>query len=169
EGEKWEISILNGIHDAAKSVLEMRQSEGKNLQATITQQSEKIKATLVLLRDNRDMFIQEYTERIQMRIRQIIDDYSIVDEGRLQQEIALLAEKGDITEELTRIDSHIGHFMDTIQSSGPIGRTLEFITQEIQREINTIASKSQDAKMNQQIILMKRNTEKIKEQIQNIE
>lgn len=169
QAEEWEASILNGLHDTAKKALDMRESEGKQLQTDILKQLDDVQDTVQMLRMNRDDVMQEYRERIQTRINEYLDDLSIVDENRLQQEIALLAEKGDISEELTRMESHLHHFAETIQSSGQIGRVLDFITQEMHREVNTISSKSQDAKMNQKIILMKRNIEKIKEQIQNLE
>lgn len=166
--DKWETAILNGLHEAAGQVSDMRQSEGEHLQSDILRQLDDVRETVRLLRTNRNDVIRAYQTRIQMRVKAYVDDVSI-DDGRLQQEIAILAEKGDISEELTRIESHVEHFADTIQSEGQAGRTLDFIIQEMHREMNTIASKSQDAKMNQRIIHTKRNIEKIKEQIQNIE
>src|SRR5699024_4930082 len=155
EVKRLESSLLHGMNNVAEHVLEMRRSEGENLQKAIIQEIEKINEAVLYLRKNRESVMQHYAKRIQTRIEQFVDDPDYLEEGRLQKEIAVLAEKGDITEELTRIDSHIDHFTQSIHSAGPIGRTLDFITQEMQREVNTVASKSQDAKMNQQIILMK--------------
>lgn len=85
------------------------------------------------------------------------------------QEIALLAEKGEITEEITRLQSHFRHFSNVLNETGAVGRKLDFINQEIHREINTIGSKSIDPLMSELVVTLKSENEKIKEQIQNIE
>src|SRR5699024_12076536 len=92
-----------------------------------------------------------------------------IDHTRLHQEVALLVEKGDITEELTRLSNHIVHFLTTIREQGTMGRKLEFITQEMHREANTIGSKAMDTKVNKWTINLTSHIEKIKEQVQNNE
>ena len=93
-----------------------------------------------------------------------------LDNTRLLQEIAIIADRSDISEELTRIDSHLKQFLDfTNNTNNPIGRKLEFIVQEINRETNTIGSKSNDFEISQAVVEIKSNLEKIREQLQNIE
>src|SRR5699024_5443584 len=92
-----------------------------------------------------------------------------VDQTRIIQEVAILAERGDIQEELTRLFSHLDHFEKVASHTTPIGRKLDFITQEMHREVNTIGSKSVDTEISETIVAMKSDIEKVKEQVQNIE
>lgn len=98
-----------------------------------------------------------------------MEDNSSVDQNHLLQEIAILAEKSDITEEITRLFSHLEHFKQTAAQSGAIGRKLDFIIQEMHRETNTIGAKSADASISELVVQIKSNLEKMKEQVQNIE
>ena len=92
-----------------------------------------------------------------------------VDEARLAQEIAFMADRGDITEELVRFDSHLRQVDDTLLLTEPVGRKLDFLLQELNREVNTIGSKANDAEIASCVVQMKAELEKIREQVQNIE
>jgi len=92
-----------------------------------------------------------------------------VDETRIAQEVALLADRCDITEELVRFDSHLGQFDETLLMDEPVGRKLDFLLQELNREVNTIGSKANDAEMTALVVQLKAELEKIREQVQNIE
>lgn len=123
-----------------------------------------------LIEEQQKVIYHQYRERIQARIEEHIGNEISLDQTQLLQEIALLAEKGDIAEEITRLHSHLAHFTETIQCEGePLGRKLDFITQEMHREINTIGSKTVDIKISKHVVLVKSEIDKIKEQIQNIE
>ncbi|MEG1537379.1 MAG: DUF1732 domain-containing protein, partial [Clostridiales bacterium] len=112
--------------------------------------------------------VEEQSQRLQSRIADILGDVTI-DESRLANEVAFFADKSDITEELTRLSSHLHQFAHSLSALEPIGRKLDFILQEMLREINTIGSKSSTLSINKLVIEVKSELEKIREQIQNIE
>ncbi|WP_099158036.1 YicC/YloC family endoribonuclease [Virgibacillus ndiopensis] len=162
-------SILTSIEKACSKVSEMRENEGKHLLHDILNRMETIRNTITLLHTRRESVINEYRDRIFWRINEHLDGRASIDDARMLQEIALLAEKGDITEEITRLFSHIDHFLQTTENQDAIGRKLDFILQEMHRETNTIGSKSTDPKIGEWVVSLKSDVEKIKEQIQNIE
>lgn len=164
-----EYSVIQAIEKALEKVQNMRLKEGKELQNDLLERIKKIKNRIKQLGDRRKIVIIEYRDRILDRINNYLEDTSIYDESKLLQEVALLAEKGDITEELTRIHSHIRQFEEITEEGPLIGRKLDFIIQEVNRELNTIGSKSNDTWISEQIIYLKSEAEKVKEQIQNIE
>jgi len=102
------------------------------------------------------------------RVQELLGEAEI-DESRLAQEVALFAEKSDITEEIVRLQSHIQQFRDSLEARGPRGRQLEFLLQEIHREVNTIGSKANDLEIAQKVIHIKTELERLREQIQNVE
>lgn len=111
----------------------------------------------------------DYRKRVERRIEEYVGSRLTLDDSQLHQEIAILAEKGDITEELIRMFSHLEQFQVIIEEAGPLGRRLDFIAQEMHREVNTIGAKSIDSKISNLIVNIKNELEKIREQIQNIE
>jgi uncharacterized protein (TIGR00255 family) len=115
------------------------------------------------------LVIEEYQERILKRMNDYQENKAEMDETRIHQEIAILTEKGEITEELIRIKSHTEHMRKTLQEDGSIGRKLDFICQELHREANTIGAKSTASEISHVDVLLKSEIEKIKEQVQNIE
>ncbi len=162
--------LLASVKIAAERVEANRQREGSFLQKDINERIIEIKNMVSLIEEQQKVIYYHYRERIQTRIEEHIGNKLSVDQSHLLQEIALLAEKGDIAEEITRLHSHLAHFTETIQREGePTGRKLDFITQEMHREINTIGSKSVDIKISEHVVLVKSEIDKIKEQIQNIE
>lgn len=162
-------AIIASTKRACKQVLLMRKEEGGFLLKDLNGRMRAIQETVFQLQTRRENVIEEYRDRIQSRINNYIGENDIMDQARLHQEVALLAEKGDITEEITRLLSHIDHFFETIELNNAIGRKLDFIMQEMHRETNTIGSKSTDGKIGIWIVSLKSEIEKIKEQIQNIE
>ena len=107
-------------------------------------------------------------ERLRERVAQLLGDTSI-DEARLLQEVAILADRCDITEELVRFSSHCTQFGESLASPEPVGRKLDFLVQELNREVNTIGSKANDAEITSQVVALKAELERIREQVQNIE
>lgn len=124
---------------------------------------------LLLLKERRGWVMKDYQERILFRVKEYMQGYEKIDVNHLYQEVALLAEKGDITEEITRLESHLDHFFHTLSKQGPIGRKLDFILQEMHREMNTIGAKSNDSQLSEWTVSLKSSLEKVKEQVQNIE
>ncbi|MFD1038044.1 YicC/YloC family endoribonuclease [Virgibacillus byunsanensis] len=162
-------AILNSTKNACEQVVKMRNEEGTHLIRDIVNIMETMQTTVSLLHSSRSSVIEEYRERIHNRLKDYLNENIPLEDSRIYQEIALLAEKGDITEEITRLQSHIDLFKETIKQEGTIGRKLDFISQEMHREANTIGSKSTDAKIGEWVVSLKGDIEKIKEQIQNIE
>jgi uncharacterized protein (TIGR00255 family) len=114
------------------------------------------------------MVAQEAFERMKLRVEKLLGD-SIPDLARLNQELALYADRCDITEELVRLDAHMIQFDRTTQRMEPIGKTLDFLLQEMGREVNTIGSKANDAQITAQVVRMKAELERLREQMQNVE
>lgn len=160
--------IIMSIERACEQVQSMQSNEGSYLIKDIKERMQQMQNMVVSLKTRRRIVTEEYRERIQQRIDEYLGDTANLDHTRIHQEIALLAEKGDITEEITRLLSHIDHFFVTMDSNDAMGRKLDFIMQEMHRETNTIGSKSMDPKISEWTIALKGDIEKIKEQVQNI-
>ncbi len=168
--EQWP-PLREGIIEALASFTEAKAEEGRRLKADI---SERLEA-LVRMHENMNLAAQGmvdiFRERLRSRLQELLGDKADkVDETRLEQEIALMADRSDITEELVRLHSHITSFKGIIDAPDPsIGRRLDFMLQEINRELNTIGSKSQIITLSHIVIEAKAEVEKIREQVQNIE
>ena len=160
--------ILNITKEALASLQKMREEEGKTLQKDLAQRIDSIETHLADIESRHPQVIGEYQEKLKERIKNITDGFEL-DEARLAQEAALLADRSDITEEMTRLKSHLNQFRSFFNTNEPIGRKLEFITQEINREVNTTGSKSSDITISKRVIEVKSELEKIREQVQNIE
>lgn len=167
--EKLSGFVLECVSTASKQVVSTREQEGLYLLKDITLRIEEVAHIISLIKERQSDVLIEYKAKILARIEGHLSDMISVDDTSLISEIALLAEKGDITEEITRLESHIKHFYKTIDKNESIGRTIDFIVQEMQRETNTIGAKSLDAKTSEWVVLLKGENEKIREQIQNIE
>ncbi|GGA84151.1 hypothetical protein GCM10008025_29090 [Ornithinibacillus halotolerans] len=161
--------LISCVDEACSNVLAMRQDEGKYLMEDIQKRVAIIHNTVMLLSERRETVIKEYQLRIKKRIESLTNELISLDDGRIYQEIAILAEKGDISEEITRLLSHLDQISELLKSKDPIGRKLDFIVQEMNREANTIGSKSTDSKIGEWTVQMKSEIEKIKEQVQNME
>lgn len=161
--------LFESVKRACEHVQHSRKQEGENLLLDIVSRIEYITDCLNYIDQNSEEVQQQYKKRIEERIIKHIDHELDMDRHYLIQEVALLAEKGDIQEEITRLHSHLKHFNKVISHKGEIGRKLDFIIQEMHRETNTIGSKSINAEISEHIVIMKSELEKIKEQLQNIE
>ena len=160
--------IVDAVGLALTGLLEMRQEEGQSLQTDISQRLDDIAKHGDLIRGRQPIILQEYKDRLKERIK-VLNDGVELEPLRLAQETALMADRCDVTEEIIRLDSHLEQFRKLLDIDQPAGRKLEFITQEINREVNTIGSKTIDAAVSQSVIEMKSDLEKIREQLQNIE
>lgn len=162
--------LFASITKAVQHVVANRRSEGLFLQNDIEERVITIKNMVSLIEERRKTVYHHYRDRIKQRIEDHIGNELAIDQTQLLQEIALLAEKGDIAEEITRLSSHLEHFdMTIIDIEEAVGRKLDFITQEMLREINTIGAKSVDSKISEHVVIVKSEIEKIKEQVQNVE
>jgi len=166
--DSQETMILDTVDQALDSLNQMRREEGKNLQDDILGRLESVTQLTQALQERQPIVIQEHQNRLLEKVKTLSNGIEL-DPTRLAQEVAVMADRCDISEEITRLKSHLGQFNTLTQSDDPLGRKLEFITQEINREINTIGSKSADYQISQAVIEIKSLLEKVREQIQNIE
>ena len=146
----------------------MRIQEGKALGADLTKRLDLIKNYFEIIEERSPSVVTEYREKLKNRIDAISDDLEI-DESRMEQEVALFAGRCDITEEIVRARSHLDQFHNYVNMDDSIGRRLDFLVQELNREINTISSKASDSSISTSAVEVKAELEKIREQIQNIE
>jgi len=153
---------------ALKALDKMRIEEGKSIKTHLTSLVKNIVAELSIVIKRTPEIVAEYRQKIELRIKDILAKVD-VDEARLLNEVAFFADKVDVSEEISRLSSHIDQFLKTLDSKEPQGRKLDFLSQEINREINTIGSKSSDLNITNAVIVMKNELEKIKEQIRNVE
>lgn len=163
-----ETMVLDTVEEALSALIDMRQEEGANLQKDLADRLQGVQQLTQSIQKRQPVVLEEYRKRLKDKLKTLTEGMEL-DETRLAQETALLADKSDISEEITRLGSHLEQFNDLFKNSGPIGRKMEFITQEINRETNTIGSKSVDFPVSQDVIEIKSLLEKIREQLQNIE
>lgn len=168
--EQWTL-VKKGIKIALNSFVSTKIDEGRRLKDDICTRLEYLDSLREKMKNSSQDMVQIYRDRLVTRLNELLEAKAdMVDKTRLEQEVALIADRTDITEELVRLHSHIASFREVITSQEPsIGRRLDFILQEINRELNTIGSKSQDAGLSHSIIDAKAEVEKIREQVQNIE
>lgn len=160
--------ILKSLDSVIKKVHVARKAEGKYLKAELLKRIKKIERLLERIKARRKNFPRETKEKLKDRVNSLLED-SQIDNSRLIQEIAFLAEKSDFTEETVRLNAHIKRFKDTMNKNATVGRELDFLIQEMNREAGTISAKSKDAKISHYIIELRSDLEKIREQIQNVE
>ena len=163
----WE-GLAGVLSNAIAALIDMRQKEGEVL-------GQDLKARLYLINEHLDeidarapQIVLEYQKRLVARIRELMDGM-VIDESRLSQEVAIMAEKSDITEEIVRFRSHIKQFFEMLKSPEAMGRKVDFLIQEMNREVNTIGSKSSDAEVSCHVIEIKSELAKLREQVQNLE
>jgi uncharacterized protein (TIGR00255 family) len=165
--EIWEL-LKGTLEDAVDMLVAMRAREGEKLKEDIIKKCEVIKTNVDEIERRSPQLVQQYKEKLTERLKDLLDN-SHLDENRLYMEVALFADKSSIDEEITRLNSHLDQVRETLRSSEPVGRKLDFIVQEMNREANTIASKSNDLGLTNMSLNIKNEIEKIREQIQNIE
>ena len=156
----------NGFSQALNQLVEVRKSEGERLQKMLQVRCEAMKEIVLQERDRRPQVLEDTKQKILKKLAQLKTDY---DEDRLEQELVYLAQKMDVDEELDRIDSHFVEMEKTLKSNDAIGRRLDFIMQEFNREANTLGSKSSNIKTTQASLELKVLIEQMREQVQNIE
>ncbi|MFC4320239.1 YicC/YloC family endoribonuclease [Litchfieldia salsa] len=159
--------ILKAVHSAMDQLKEMREVEGKQLYNIIKEQILHIMNLVEQISLLAPTVIQNYRDRMIKKVSEYVSD--TIDESKFITEVAIFAEKADINEEITRLKSHASQFIDTLQNSGAVGRKLDFIVQEMNREINTIGAKANDESISILVVDIKSLLEKVKEQVQNIE
>ncbi len=165
----WE-EIKTVLSEAVDGFIAMRAAEGERLCIDVMKKAETIKASAAKIKELSENDIKSYPAKLEQRIKQLLSDFDVeTTEQRILTEAAIFADKAAIDEELVRLDSHFKALDEIVHSDETAGRKLDFLVQEINREINTIGSKAGNSEIAHLVVEMKTELEKIREQIQNIE
>lgn len=159
---------LQCLNMALDSLIEMRKAEGENIKQDLLERIERVQNLVDKIAENSKGIVEEYVSKLEKRVKEILKT-DVVDENRIAQEAVIYADKTSIEEELTRLNSHIVQFKELVNSDGPVGKKLDFMIQEMNRETNTIGSKAGSGEITKAVIDLKVELEDIREQIQNIE
>lgn len=164
----WSI-LKESLDIALDNILQMRVTEGLELKNDILIKLDYIESCVNSIQERAPFVVLEYKDKLRERIKNLMDDNVTLDEERLNSEIVFFADRSSIDEELVRLGSHIKQFRSILNEHDSVGRKLDFLIQEMNREINTIGSKANDLKITNYVVSLKAEIEKIREQIQNIE
>jgi len=165
--QKWAI-CLTALDSAIENLMQMRTQEGDQLKDDLVERIENIEANLNDVEKVTAGRVEDVRNKLRDRIQQLFDDEKF-DKERLETEVAVIADKMDITEEIVRMRAHLKFFIEAIEQPEPAGRRLNFLTQEMNRELNTIGSKANDSEIAHHIVRSKETLEQIREQVQNVE
>jgi uncharacterized protein (TIGR00255 family) len=166
------IGVEKAINSALDDLEKMRENEGRMLKDDLAARIDEIEARVPAIETESDNISEEYRLRLSKRIGEMLsrsDSQIEIDQARMAQEIAYLAEKADISEEIARLRSHIEHFRTIMDEEKDVGKRLDFLTQELNREANTITSKTGNMAVKENALAIKGEIEKIREQVQNVE
>lgn len=167
EEEIWE-SLVDVLREACERFVKTREEEGERLFTDLMQKLEEMQKTVSFIEERSPQIVAEYRTKLEERVKEFLEN-SAIEESRIMAEVALYADKVCVDEEIVRLKSHITSMMDNLREGGSIGRKLDFIAQEMNREANTILSKINNLEISNRAIDLKTEIEKIREQIQNIE
>lgn len=168
DAEQWWPELEATLQQALAGLMDMRVKEGELLASDIKERIGRIAGFVNEIEQRSPVVVDEYRARLSQRLHDLLES-GTMDPSRLDAEVVLLAERSSITEEIVRLKSHLRQLKDCLDLGTPVGRKLDFILQELNREINTIASKSSDLAINSVAVEVKSELEKIREQVQNIE
>jgi uncharacterized protein (TIGR00255 family) len=169
EAEELWPATEKALHAALDVLLKMREREGAALAKDLKSRVTSLRAGVRRVQARAPQAAERYREQLLARIKAAGIEAPGLEEERLIKEIFYFADRSDISEELTRLQSHFQQFDDCVKSAEPVGRTLDFLSQEINREINTIGSKANDGAISREVVLLKAELEKFREQVQNVE
>jgi uncharacterized protein (TIGR00255 family) len=168
--EQIKKTVLEISQEAIEKLKQMRDAEGTALEADLKKHCSAIKKDLERIRARSAVVLERYAERLKKRVNELLAGAKLkLDEETLAREVAIFAERSDISEEIARLDSHLQQLLQGCQADGQAGRRLDFISQEMLREANTIASKASDTEITRCVVDIKCRIDRIKEQVQNVE
>ena len=169
EETEWK-DLLSALSPAIDGFISMRENEGQNLAHDIKEKIALLRKYAAIVASSSNEDIKGYRAKLEARLRQVLSDNRVtVDENRILTECAIFADKVAVDEELVRLESHFKAFLEFLEADEPVGRKMDFLLQEMNRETNTIGSKCSDSEIARTVVEMKSELEKIREQIQNIE
>lgn len=166
-GEADRQALLQAAKQALRQLVEARSLEGQKIQSMLRQRLEGLEAIGERCRELRQGATEGHFQALRQKLEELAG--SVADEGRLAQEAALLVDRGDVSEELDRLASHVEHFREVLAQEGSLGKRLDFLAQEILRELNTVASKCRDSDITRAVVDGKVLCEQLREQVQNVE
>lgn len=161
-------ALTSAVTSAVTALLAVRQREGAALETDLRTRAERLRQLVGQLRTAAPAAVASFRERLHTRIRELAPDISI-DPARLEQEVVIFADRSDVAEELTRLAAHLDELERLFSQPGPVGRQLDFLLQEINREVNTTGSKSQSTELARIVVELKTELERLREQVQNVE
>ncbi|HLR21355.1 MAG TPA: YicC/YloC family endoribonuclease [Tissierellaceae bacterium] len=167
--EEIEDCLKKAINIGLEQMVNMRMAEGKELKEDMILKLKNVEENLIFIEKRAPNVVLEYKEKLSERIEELLNDDIDLDEDKLNNEVAFFADRSSIDEEIVRLKSHIKQFYLILEEENSIGRKLDFLIQELNREINTIGSKSNDISISKLVVDIKSELEKIREQVQNIE
>ena len=162
-------AVEKALNKALGTLCRMREREGAHLAKDLGARMAVIRQAVSRVQRHAPGVQTHYRDNLRERIKSAGLDLPGVDDERLLREVVYFADRSDITEELTRLESHFQQFEDCLKSTEPVGRTLDFLSQEMNREINTIGSKANDALISREVVIVKAELERFREQVQNVE
>jgi len=171
-GEELEQALDDAVIDALEKLVAMRLTEGRALAAELAGRLDKIQCLVAVFEERAETVLELAKQKLERRMEQIQRDTGLFDEARLHQEIVIAADRLDIREEIVRLRSHVEHFRTIVAEAdegSPVGRRLDFLLQEMGREGNTIGSKANDAPLAREVVELKAELERVREQVQNVE
>ena len=160
--------ISEATESACKNLVAMREKEVENLKTDLVFRLNNLKSIAIQIEERAPFVAENYSKRLKTRMQEVLDGVEI-DESRFLNEVAFFVDKSNIDEEITRLKSHLKHGLELMEEKGEVGKKLDFLVQEINREINTTGSKSNDLILTEKVLLAKNELEKFREQVQNIE
>ena len=166
-GRAWRV-VETALDQAIDDCLQMRREEGAAIRSDLSTRLQELEVLTAEIESRAPLVVVETRDRLHKRIQDLLGETEL-DETRLAQEIAFFTDRSDISEELVRLQSHIRQFNELLEAKGPRGRQLEFLIQEMHREVNTIGSKANDLEIGKRVIQMKTELERFREQLQNVE
>lgn len=169
DAEDFWPSVEKALLKALGALVKMREREGTHLAKDLTTRMGVIQQATTRIREQAPQVQQRYREQLKERIKNAGLDAPAPDDERVIKEVVYFADRSDVSEELTRLQSHFVQFEDCLKAREPVGRTLDFLSQEMNREINTIGSKANDSFISREVVIVKAELEKFREQVQNVE
>lgn len=169
DADHFWIGIEGSLSKALEACVTMRSREGAHLAKDLKSRVSGMRKAVTKVKKEAPAMVQRYREQLRERIKNAGLPLPPDEDERLQKEIIYFADRSDITEELTRLDSHFKQFDECVKATEPVGRTLDFLAQEMNREVNTVGSKANDSVVTREVVLLKTELEKFREQVQNVE
>lgn len=164
----WEV-VRVSLEEALEDLMGMKYGEGQELQDDMIANLDQVDIILEEIELRSPEVVREYRDKLRIRIDELLDGSIEIDDDKLSHEVAYFADKSNINEEVIRLKSHIGQFREILKEEETVGRKLDFLMQEMNREINTIGSKANDVHISSRVVAVKAEIEKIREQVQNLE